>query len=227
MPDSKNAKTAAENETAEDTLKHETATGEVQTLKRQLEQKEEELAGTRDQFLRLQAETENFKKRIVREKNDFFQFANERLIKGLIPIYEDLKRALATPDVNSASLKEGVEMISRQLISILESENVKPIPAMGEKFDPAIHEALSQIETDKYAENTVIQEISKGYFLNDRVVNPAKVIISKAPVKDKSPKTIRPAEPHIEEDSGKSAAREASAETTPPPPPRTPNPDAT
>lgn len=223
MPDSKNAKTAAEKETAEGKLRNETSpsatTGEVQTLKLQLEQKEKELADIRDQFLRLQAETENFKKRIVREKNDLSQFANERLIKGLIPIHEDLKRALAAPDVNATSLKEGVEMISRQLISFLKSENVKPIPAVGEKFDPAIHEALSQIETDQHAENTVVQEISKGYFLNDRVVKPAKVIISKAPVKGKSPKTIRPAETQVEGDGAKPVARKASAETTPPPDP--------
>ncbi|MFQ5672807.1 MAG: nucleotide exchange factor GrpE [Nitrospinales bacterium] len=155
------------------------------TLEEQLRQKEEETSRLQERFLRLQAETDNFKKRLLREKSDFAQFANERLIKELIPIHENLERALAAPDTNARSLKEGVEMIFKQFTALLEKEKVEPIPTVGKKFDPAVHEALSQVESDEHEENTVVQEFSKGFFMNGRVLRPAKVVISKKPAKSK------------------------------------------
>ncbi|MBI4389952.1 MAG: nucleotide exchange factor GrpE [Nitrospinae bacterium] len=153
----------------------------VRRLKDDLARKENELEETRSQMLRLRADTDNFKKRISKEKSDFALFANEKLLKELIGIYQNLERALAAPDVNVKSLKEGVDMILKQFTSFLEKEKVLPIPALGEKFDPSKHEALAQIESDKHDENTVVEEYSKGYFLHERVLLPARVVISKKP----------------------------------------------
>lgn len=191
-------------------------TEDILSLKNQLQKKEKETAGLRDQFLRLQAETDNFRKRMIREKNDFFQYANEKLIKELIPICENLDRALAAPDTNPQSLKEGVEMIFKQFTAFLKKEKVKPILSMGKKFDPTIHEALSQIETDEHEENTVVQEIEKGFFLNDRVLKPAKVIISKKPVKSKAPKKTGPTPTQDRAVKDRTKTTNGSAETVPP-----------
>lgn len=191
-----------ENDSAEDAGTAEAGTagaGPAATLEEQLLQKEEEKSRLQEQFLRLQAETENFKKRLLREKNEFAQFANERLLKELIPIHENLERALAAPEATAQSLKEGVEMIFKQFTAFLEKEKVEPISAVGKKFDPAVHEALSQIESDEHEENTVVQEFSKGFLMNGRMLRPAKVVISKKPAKSRPPETQDAGDPDTSE----------------------------
>jgi len=154
------------------------------SLEEQLEAKDLAIAELKSEMLRLRADTENIRRRLNKEKQECIQFSNEKLIREVIPIFDNLERALAAPDANPESLKQGVEMISKQLLALLEKENVKPIPAKGEKFDPNIHEVLSQIESDEHEENTVIEEYSRGYFLNGRVLIPARVVTSKKPVAD-------------------------------------------
>ena len=163
-------------------------------LQKQLEKKEKEFNELRDTYLRFQAETENFKRRMREEKAKDILFANERLIKAFLPLYENLGRALSAKDFNIKSLKQGVDMIFKEFTSVLEKEKVKPIPAIGETFDPAVHEALSQLESKEHEDQTVIQEISKGFLINDRVLCPAKVVISKKPSElvDKEEQTIKP-----------------------------------
>ncbi len=153
----------------------------IQDLKGQLQKKEAEASDARDQVLRVRAETENFKKRLQKEKSDLAMFANEKLIKHLLPIYENLDRALATPDVSLQTLKEGVQMIFKQFTAFLEKEQVETIVALGEKFDPSRHEALKQIESETHEDNIVVEEYSKGYLLHGRVLLPARVVISKKP----------------------------------------------
>ncbi len=151
-----------------------------------LKQKEDEIAELRTESLRTRADMENIRKRLQKEKQDAIQFANERLIRELAPILDNLERALAAPDSNPESLKEGVRMIAKQLHSLLDKQNVIPIPAVGEPFDPAVHEVLSQVETDEHEENTVIEECIRGYKMNGRVLIPAKVIIAKRPAANDS-----------------------------------------
>lgn len=155
-----------------------------------LEEKGLEIAELKNEMLRLRADTENIRRRLNKEKQDSIQYSNERLIKEVLPIFDNLERALAAAETNPDSLKQGVEMISKQFLALLEKEKVKPIPALGEKFDPNIHEVLSQVESDEHEENTVIEEYSRGYFLNDRVLIPARVVTSKkpAPHPDDEPK---------------------------------------
>lgn len=147
----------------------------------ELEQAQQDAKDLRDEMLRMRAETDNLRKRLQRDKQDSIQFANERLIKQLIPIFENLDRALKAPDTNVENLKEGVKLTSDQVLALFKKENVEPIQAVGEPFDPSIHEVLSQMESSDHDENTVIEEYSKGYRMNGRVLLPARVVTSKKP----------------------------------------------
>ena len=157
----------------------------LEQLNEKIRLKDEELANQKDTFLREKAELENFKKRLTKEKEDFVQFANERLLKELIQIEDNLERALEVPNATLESLKEGVEMIQKQFTTFLKNQKAEPIEALGKPFDPNLHEVLNQQESEEHEENTVIQEYSKGYTLNGRILRPTKVVIAKKPVKNK------------------------------------------
>jgi len=152
----------------------------------ELEQAQLEAKEARDEMLRMRAETDNLRKRLQKEKQDSVQFANERLIKQLIPIFENLDRALKAPDTNVESLKEGVQLTADQANALFKKENVEPIKAVGESFDPSVHEVLSQMESNDHDENTVIEEYSKGYRMNSRVLIPSRVVIAKKPAETKT-----------------------------------------
>lgn len=166
----------------------ETEKDPIEILTENLQKKEDEVTELKNEFLRYKAETENFKKRLRKEKEDFSQYANERLLKELTLINDNLERALSAPNPTVESLQEGVEMILKQFHSFMEKQNVEPIEALGKKFDPNLHEVMCQVESDEHEENTVTEEYSKGYQLNGRILHPSKVVISKAPEK-KSPET--------------------------------------
>ena len=157
----------------------------MEQLQEQIRLKDEEIANQKDTFLREKAELENFKKRLTKEKDDFVQFANERLLQELIQIEDNLERALEVPNATLESLKEGVEMIQKQFSTFLKNQKVEPIEAIGKAFDPNLHEVLNQQESEEHEENTVIEEYSKGYTLNGRILRPAKVVISKKPAEKK------------------------------------------
>ena len=167
-----------ESETIEEDL---TDIDPIEVLAKELQETKGELAEQKDKFVRLQAETDNFRKRLSREKDEFSQYANERLFKALIPIFDNFERALEDTSNDTKSLKEGLDMILKQFSSFLEKERVEPIKAIGEKFDPAIHEALTSEESQEHAENIIISQFVKGYTINNRVLRPAQVVISKKP----------------------------------------------
>ena len=153
----------------------------VKILEKDLLDAKNELTEQKDKFIRLQAETDNFRKRLSREKEEFSQYANERLFKELLPIFDNFERALEDPSNDIKSLKEGLEMILKQFSSFLEKEKVEPIEAIGEKFDPMIHEVLTSEESSEHEENTIISQFVKGYTINNRVIRPSQVVISKKP----------------------------------------------
>ena len=153
----------------------------IEILNDNLQKKDEEIAELKGEFLRYKADTENFKKRLRKEKEDFSQYANERLLKELILINDNLERALTAPNPTVESLKEGVDMILKQFRSFLDKEKVELIEAVGKKFDPTQHEVMCQIESDEHEENTITEEYSKGYQLNGRILRPSKVVVAKAP----------------------------------------------
>ena len=135
----------------------------MEQLQEKIRLRDEEIANQKDTFLREKAELENFKKRLTKEKDDFVQFANERLLQELIQIEDNLERALEVPNATLESLKEGVEMIQKQFSTFLKNQKVEPIEAIGKAFNPTLHEVLNQQESEEHEENTVIEEYSKGY----------------------------------------------------------------
>lgn len=140
-----------------------------------------------DKLLRSQAEFENFKKRTTRERQEFLKLANEGLIYELISILDNFERAFESANKmkDFKSLHQGVEMILKQIHQLLEKNGVKKIECVGKAFDPVHQEAIAHIETDKYSENTVVEEVQKGYLLEDRLIRPAVVKVSKRPHKNK------------------------------------------
>jgi len=137
-----------------------------------------------DKMLRLQADFENTRKRLEREKNDFVKFANEGIISELLNILDDLERTVELAQSKHQDLStflKGVEMILAHLYEMLKEYGVKPIEGEGKLFDPHFHEALMQVENKDLPEHTIVEELQKGYLLNDRVIRTSKVKVSKKP----------------------------------------------
>jgi len=138
---------------------------------------EEAPAAPDDRLLRLAADFDNYKKRAAREREEYVRTANERLIGELLPILDDLERALdAAGRHQEAQLEEGVRLVHRSLESLLQRYGVQPIETEG-RFDPHVHEALLS-QPSEAEEGSVIDVIQKGYKLNDRVVRPARVVVA-------------------------------------------------
>ncbi|MFH1045707.1 MAG: nucleotide exchange factor GrpE [Candidatus Omnitrophota bacterium] len=133
-----------------------------------------------DQLLRTQADFENFKKRNLKEKEQFLKFANEELIYELIAILDSFELAFASANkmTDYKSLHQGVEMILKQLHQLLEKNGVKKIDCLGKPFDPLTQEAVARVETEEFAENTVVEEVQKGYTVDNRVIRPAVVKVA-------------------------------------------------
>ena len=132
--------------------------------------------------LRLTADYDNYRKRTQREKEDVRQFSNQDLLEKLLPVLDNFEMAITAVKEADPSIKDGVQMIYDQLFAVLKGSGMEPIDAMGEAFDPNLHEALSQEETADVNEGTVVQQVQRGYKLNERLVRPARVVVAKAPV---------------------------------------------
>ena len=161
---------------------------ELAELREKLEAKEKEVKEHYERYLRQVAEGDNFKKRINRDKEDAIRYANENLIKDILPVIDNLERAIAHAQGggNGKPLVEGVEMVLRGLLDVIGKHGVVQVPAVGEVFDPGKHEAMAQVESSQYEPNTVVDEHHRGYLLRDRLLRPALVTIAKAPqVKEK------------------------------------------
>jgi molecular chaperone GrpE len=147
-----------------------------------LKQDSEKAKEYSDKILRLQADFDNIRKRSEREKQEFIKFANEGLIAELLNILDDLERAVELAESKHQDLPvflKGIEMILAHLYQMLKEHGVKPIDAQGKIFDPHFHEALMQVEDKNMPEHTVLEEMQKGYLLNDRVLRTSKVKVSK------------------------------------------------
>jgi molecular chaperone GrpE len=150
-------------------------------LKRKVEELQSELEQLRDKWLRAVAELDNMKKRVERDRHELIKFANEELLKQILPVVDNLERAIhhAEKSEDKKALLEGVRMIHRQFITVLENLGVKPIEALHQPFDPSKHEAMMQVESNEHEPNTVVEELEKGYLLHDRLLRPSKVAVSK------------------------------------------------
>jgi molecular chaperone GrpE len=156
--------------------------GNVAELEATLQKAQEEAAENYDRLLRVSADFENYKKRVAKEKSDLIRYGNAELIKELLPVIDNLERALehASSEGAQEGITGGVEMTLQQFLGILQRFGVTPVAAEGEPFDPAKHEAVMEQATDAYDPGHVLAELQKGYLLNDRLVRPAKVVVAKA-----------------------------------------------
>lgn len=135
-----------------------------------------ELESLRDKMLRTAADYENYKKRLSKERDEFFQFSQERLIKDLLPILDNFDRALSHIPASEKSLISGINLITKQLLETLSSHGLKRFSTEGTQFDPHLHEAVDQIE-EEGPEGVIVEEVLPGYRLHDRLLRPAKVKI--------------------------------------------------
>lgn len=155
---------------------------ELKKLKEQLKAKEDEARGNHDRFLRSCAELENFKKRSAREKEEFIRFSMEKMVKELLPVLDNLERAVehskSTQDFDG--LVEGVGMTVKLFHQCLDRFGVAPVTSLGEKFDPTRHEAIMQVEEGDHDADTVVGEHQKGYTFNERLLRPCLVTVARS-----------------------------------------------
>lgn len=155
----------------------------IEELQKSLEEKEENIKILQDKLLYFQAEFENFKKLKIKEKQEILMFGNEVLIRQLLPVLDNLERALehVSKTEDFKGIEEGVEITLNEFLKVLEKSGVTRVDALGKKFDPNIHEALYQEERDDVEPDTIVSEFQKGYMLNGRLIRPSRVSVSKKP----------------------------------------------
>lgn len=155
----------------------------IEELKRTIEEKEREISELKEKMLYLQADFENFKKLKQKEKQETIRFANETLIKELLPVIDNLERALdhASKSEDKSGIVEGIKLTLNEFLRVLEKAGVRRIECLGQKFDPNYHEAFCEEIRQDCEPGTVVCEFQKGYIFNGRLIRPAMVSVSKKP----------------------------------------------
>jgi len=140
----------------------------------------EEIKALQDKYLRLAAEFDNYKRLSLREQRDSARFANEGLLKELLPILDNLERAVRSSKEKQRrdGLIQGVELTLKQFMETLAKFGVRPIASVGQAFDPSRHEAVARVESNTVPAGSVVDEFQRGYYLHDRILRPAMVTVS-------------------------------------------------
>jgi len=138
-----------------------------------------ECADINDKYVRLQAEFLNFKKRTEKEKSNLYKFANEKLFEDLLPLMDNMERALASTENGSDGIVDGLKMIKKSLDDLFTKNDVVAIESIGQPFDPELHHAVMSDESDDHEAEHVIEEFQKGYKLNEKVIRHSMVKVSK------------------------------------------------
>jgi molecular chaperone GrpE len=146
---------------------------------------EQELAEAKDRTLRVAADLENFRKRALKDREEAHHFGHQNLVKDLLPSVDNLERAVdharKSGEESASGLLEGVELVLRELHSVLAKHGVTPIEALEQPFDPALHEAMAQVPDGSKPPGTVVEVFQRGYQLRARLLRPARVVVSKLP----------------------------------------------
>ncbi|MGI1657635.1 MAG: nucleotide exchange factor GrpE [Desulfitobacterium sp.] len=152
----------------------------VLALQAELEQSKNQAEEYFAHLQRLQADFDNYRKRTQKEKDDYLKYASERVVEGLLPVLDNFDRAILASKTNQdfTSFAQGVDMIFKQMETTLAKEGLVAIEAVGQPFDPNMHEAVLQVESNEYPENTVVEELQKGYYLKEKVIRPSMVKVS-------------------------------------------------
>ena len=154
--------------------------GQAPSLEQQLETAQAEAARNLDGWQRTQAEFANARKRFEKQRAETYVDANSNLVAKLLPLIDDFERALENvPDGNAGDpWVAGVSLVYRKMLAVMDELNVQPIPAVGEHFDPNLHEALSQEESEEYESGLIVREMRRGYRLGDRIIRPSLVTVA-------------------------------------------------
>lgn len=152
---------------------------ELDTLTRQLAEAEAKLVEMRDTVLRERAELENQRKRLQRDLEQARRFANEKLLADLLPVLDNLERGLALEGSDYAGLRGGVELTQRELVRVAEANGLKAVGAIGDAFNPEHHQAMAMVDDAASGAGRLVSVMQKGYVLNDRLLRPALVSVSK------------------------------------------------
>ncbi len=157
---------------------------DIETLKQALSEEKKKAEANLAGWQRAQADFTNYKRRSEQEREETGRFANTTLMLALLPVLDDLERAFAAipPHLDKANWVDGIRLIERKLRANLEAQGVSPIPALGEPFDPNLHEAVRQ---GKGEEGIVVEEVERGYRLHDRVIRPSKVVVGNGEEEEK------------------------------------------
>ena len=167
-------------------LDHELPSAEVEetpAVESELEALRAEKANYLDRLARLQAEFDNFRKRSVRDQQDFRDYALAEALRSLLPILDSLDRALKTTGVSVEDFRSGIELVDKQFHDALSKLGVEPVGAEGETFDPNLHQAVQMVDTDEVEDHRVIDELQRGYRIKDRLLRPAMVRVARNPKK--------------------------------------------
>ena len=179
-PDSSTLETSAE-ETIEDIQQGQL---DISILQAELEKAQQEAADAKDQAIRAVAESQNIRRRAAQDVEKAHKFALEKFVNDMLPVADNLERAIESSNAEGAEIKtlvEGVELTLKSLVSGLERHNVEQINPEGQPFNPEIHQAMTMVEDPNVEPNSVVNVFQKGYTLSGRLVRPAMVVVSKAP----------------------------------------------
>ncbi len=158
------------------------ASGTADSPAAQLQSALAERDANHDKWIRAVAELDNYRKRVQRENEETRKYQAQSLVRDLLPVLDNLRRAVAAATASDSSqpdeLIQGVELVLKQLDEALTKHAIKPIPALGQPFDPHLHEAVQQVPSDEHPPMTIVHELERGYTLYDRVIRPSKVVVS-------------------------------------------------
>jgi len=157
-----------------------------EVLVEKIDKLEKENVELSDRMLRTLAEFDNYRKRVAREKDDLLKYGAEKMALDMLLVADNFERALdqAKSAIDAAAVVKGIEMIFKQFLVTLEKFNIKSFDSIGQTFDPEKHEAMAQQSHTEFAENTIMAEFQKGYYLNDKLIRHARVVVSQGPGDD-------------------------------------------
>ncbi|MFH1715270.1 MAG: nucleotide exchange factor GrpE [Elusimicrobiota bacterium] len=158
---------------------------ELEILKQSFDSKKQEVDELSDKLMRLNAEFDNYKKRVANEKKDLMDYAHKDILRALLPIVDSFEKAMDQRNGDKDEFYNGIKMIFASLMDMLKKNGLKKMDAAGSAFDPHFHEAIAVVEKSDVEENIVIEETHAGYLLHDKVLRPAMVVISKKKLDNK------------------------------------------
>lgn len=162
-------------ETTEEATEEDNSAVDITAIQTDLDKKTQELQESEDRLMRLRADFDNFRRRTRQEKEELSAVVSQGILADLLPLLDNFERALAVETAAEEAFKEGMSMVYNQFVASLQKNGLEPIQAVGEKFDPNFHQAVMRVEDAGQEDDTIIEELQKGYMAHGRVIRPSMV----------------------------------------------------